>query len=218
MEKKLKSITINNRGVKMRSKSSKSKKIIISLILIIIILLSLILLMFLGVIGKKESCSSDEVIAQKSSVDNQQIIQYYKSMIGDFEEARHEYSVVDINNDNIPELLIYTHGIIGNSIIANTNIYTYDENLGNDDNNYIVFVGTINGRFDNDTILYKMNDGTLLSVSGNMGYEIVSSYSLENDWIIRKSYSTKEVEEYMTGDKEITFKPCTDMSLLDEYK
>ena len=194
----------------MRSRSSKNKKIIFSLMIIIILLIVLFILIFTGVIDKKKK--------KKSSVETSQIIKYYKSMIGDFEEARHEYSVVDINNDNIPELLIYTHGIIGNSIIANTNIYTYDENLGNVDNNYIVFAGIINGRLDNDMILYKMNDGTLLSVSGNMGYEIVSSYSLENNWIVRKKYFSKQVEEYMTGDKEITFKTCTDTSLLDEYK
>lgn len=196
---------------------SKNKKIIFSLIIIILLLIALIILMFTGVIGKKENYSS-EIIKQKNSIETSQIIKYYKSMIGDFEDARHEYSVVDINNDNIPELLIYTHGIVGNSIIANTNVYTYDENLGNDFDNYLVFVGTINGKLDKDTIFYKMNDGSLLSVSGNMGYEIVSSYTLVNDWIVRKNYTTKEVEEYMTGDQEITFKPCTDMSLLDEYK
>ena len=43
-------------------------------------------------------------------------------------------------------------------VFGNLNIYSYDENLGNIDNNYIVFVGTINGQFDKDTILYKMND------------------------------------------------------------
>ncbi len=196
---------------------SKNKKIIFSLMIIILLLIALIVLMFIGIIGKKEKCTN-EITKQKSSVETSQIIKYYKSMVADYEEARHEYSVVDINNDNIPELFIYTHGIIGNYIIANTNIYTYDENLGNDDNNYIVFVGTIDGRLDKDTIFYKMNDGSLLSVSGNMGYEITSSYRLENDWIVRKNYTTKQVEEYMTGDKEITFMPCTDTSLLDEYK
>ena len=196
---------------------SKNKKIIFSLIIIILLLIALIILMFTGVIGKKENYSS-EIIKQKSSIETSQIIKYYKSMIGDFEDARHEYSVVDINNDNIPELLIYTHGIVGNSIIANTNVYTYDENLGNDFDNYLVFVGTINGRLDKDTIFYKMNDGSLLSVSGNMGYEIVSSYTLVNDWIVRTNTQSKETEEYMIGDKEITFKPCTDTSILDEYK
>lgn len=196
---------------------SKNKKIIFSLIIIILLLIALIILMLTGVIGKKEKYSS-EIIKQKSSIETFQIIKYYKSMIGDFEDARHEYSVVDINNDNIPELLIYTHGIIGNSIIANTNVYTYDENLGNDFDNYLVFVGTINGRLDKDTIFYKMNDGSLLSVSGNMGYEIVSSYSLVNDWIVRTNTQSKETEEYLIGDQEITFKPCTDASLLDDYK
>ena len=197
----------------------KSKKIIIFLIIIILLLIGLNVLMLMGVIGKKENCSNEtEIVKQKSSVETSQIIKYYKSMIGNFEKARHEYSVIDINNDNIPELLIYTSGIIGNSIVANTNVYTYDENLENKDNNYIVFVGTINGRLDNNMILYKMNDGSLLSVSGNMGYEVVSSYVLENDWLVRKNYSAKEVSEYTIGDKEITFKPCTDMSLLDDYK
>ncbi len=196
---------------------SKNKKIIFSLMIIILLLIVLIILMFTGIIGKKINCSN-KIINQKSSVEISQIIKYYKSMIADFEDARHEYSVADINSDSIPELLIYTHGIVGNSIIANTNVYTYDENLGNESENYLVFVGTINGRLDKDTIFYKMNDGSLLSVSGNMGYEIVSSYTLENDWIVRKSYYAKEVKEYMTGDKEIIFKPCTDTSLLDEYK
>ena len=139
-------------------------------------------------------------------------------MLADFEKDNHAYSVTDINDDGIPELLIYTGGAIGNSIISDTNVYTYDENLGNDYDNYIVFVGTIPGRIDKDAILYKMNDGTLLSVIGNMGYEKAAYYSLENDWLIRKSYSSKQVLEYMTGDKEIVFKPCTDRSLLDQYK
>ena len=196
---------------------SSSKRNILIIGIVIFILVGLKVLMILGVIGKKDSCNN-ELIRQKSSVDTSQIIEYYKSMIADYEEARHEYSVVDINSDSIPELLIYTHGIVGNSIIANTNVYTYDENLGNESENYLVFVGTINGRLDKDTIFYKMNDGSLLSVTGNMGYEIVSSYILENDLIVRKSYTTKEVEEYLIGDKEITFKPCTDTSILDEYK
>ena len=63
-----------------------------------------------------------------------------------------------------------------------------------------------------------MNDGKLLSVIGKMGYEITSSYSLDNDWLVRTNYSSKYTDEYTIGDKEIIFKPCTDTSLLDEYK
>ena len=76
----------------MRSRS-RNKKIILSLMMIIIVLIVLIVLLLLGVFNKKE-----EIIKQKSSVETSQIIKYYKSMIGDFEDARHEYSVVDINN------------------------------------------------------------------------------------------------------------------------
>ena len=202
----------------MRRRRSNNKCIIFSLMIVILFLVCLIILMFTGVIGKKEESCDIEIKEQKSSVDVSQIIKYYKSMIADYEEARHEYSVIDINNDDIPELLIYTHGIIGKLIITELNVYTYDENLGNEDNNYIVFVGTLNGRLDKDTVFYKMNDGTLLSVTGNMGYEIISSYILENDWLVRTNITSRETMEYTIGDEEIIFKTCTDTSLLDEYK
>lgn len=196
---------------------SKNKKIILSLIIIILLLIVLISLSLTGVIGKKDICQK-KIIKQKSSVNNSQIIKYYKNMIMDYDDARHDYSVADINNDNIPELFIYTHGIIGNLIIAEVNIYTYDEAIGNEYDNFIVFVGTLNGRIDKDTVFYKMNDGKLLSVTGNMGYETTSYYRLENDWLIRTSTQSKETQEYMIGDNEIIFKPCTDTSLLDDYK
>lgn len=200
------------RGVKMRS-----KKIIMFLVATIFLLIVIIVLMITGVIDKNENCNN-EMVMPKSSVDKSQIIEYYKKMVTDYANESHEYSVVDINDDNIPELFIYTTGVIDNSIIANTNVYTYDEAFGNEVDNYVVFIGTLNGRIDNDTIFYKMNDGKLLSVIGKMGYEITSSYSLDNDWLVRTNYSSKYTDEYTIGDKEIIFKPCTDTSLLDEYK
>ena len=118
-------------------------------------------------------------------------------------DSNHLYSVADINNDDIPELFIYVTGSIGNQIIAETSIYTYDENKGNESSNYIVGVGNISGRIDDNTILYKMNDGRLLSVYGHMGYESTTYYKLENDWLIRTDFSSKETEDYMKGDSEI---------------
>lgn len=195
----------------------RSKKIIMFLVATIFLLIVIIVLMITGVIDKNENCNN-EIVMPKSSVDKSQIIENYKKMVTDYANESHEYSVVDINDDNIPELFIYTTGVIDNSIIANTNVYTYDEAFGNEVDNYVVFIGTLNGRIDNDTIFYKMNDGKLLSVIGKMGYEITSSYSLDNDWLVRTNYSSKYTDEYTIGDKEIIFKPCTDTSLLDEYK
>ena len=62
-----------------------------------------------------------------------------------------------------------------------------------------------------------MNDGKLLSVYGHMGYESTTYYKLENDWLVRTDFSSKETEDYMTGDNEIKFSSCNDTSLIDNY-
>ena len=194
--------------------SNKSKKIIM---VIILLLIGLNVIMLVGIVGKKERCSN-KIIKQKSSVSQSQIIEYYKKMIADYDKEEHSYSVKDINNDGIPELFIYTGGVIGNLIIANTYVYTYDENKESEDTNYVIYIGTLHGRIDNDTIFYKMNDGSLLSIIGKQGYETVSSYVLENDWLVRDNIYSKEVSKYTTGDEEIIFNPCNDLSSLEQYK
>lgn len=161
--------------------------------------------------------SSSNVVSQKSSVSKSQILSYYKERISAFSDSNHQYSVIDINNDDIPELFIYVTGTLGNQIIADTSVFTYDENKGDKSNNYIVGVGTVSGRIDNNTILYKMNDGRLLSVYGHMGYESTAYFKLENDWLIRTDFASKQTDNYMSGDNEIQFKPCTDTSLIDNF-
>lgn len=223
-----------------------SKGVIAILVVIIVILLALVVLTGIGTVSFKFSTStsnqqtsknntadnnqnnttnesnnvdknvssSSNVVSQKSSVSKSQILSYYKERISAFSDSNHQYSVVDINNDDIPELFIYVTGMIGNQIIADTSVYTYDENKGDKSNNYIVGVGSVSGRFDN---LYKMNDGRLLFVYGHMGYESTTYFKLENGWLIRTDFSFKQTDNYMSGDKEIQFKPCTDTSLIDNF-
>lgn len=207
--------------------SQKSCKGIISVLcIIIVILLVLVVLIGTGIISFKsneqqvsENNNSLNVnVSQKSSVSKSQILSYYKEKILSFTDSNHQYSVVDINNDDIPELFIYVTGTIGNQIIADTSVYTYDENKGDELSDYVVYVGSISGRIDNNTILYKMNDGKLLSVFGHMGYEVTTYFKLENDWLIRTDFSSRETDDYMLGDNEIQFKPCTDISLIDNFK
>lgn len=207
--------------------SQKSCKGIISVLCIIIaILLVLVVLIGTGIISFKSSeqqvsennNSLNTNVSQKSSVSKSQILSYYKEKISSFTDSNHQYSVVDINNDDIPELFIYVTGTIGNQIIADTSVYTYDENKGDELSDYVVYVGSISGRIDNNTILYKMNDGKLLSVFGHMGYEVTTYFKLENDWLIRTDFSSRETADYMSGDNEIQFKPCTDTSLIDNFK
>lgn len=208
----------------------QSKGVIFILGVIIVILSVLVVLTGTCVLNFKDSendniqvCEDNDDkslsvndIGQKSSISKSQILSYYKDKIADLSSGD-QYSVVDINNDDIPELFIYVTGVIGNQIIADTSVYTYDENKGNEDNNYIVYVGSINGRIDNNTILYKMNDGKLLSVFEHMGYESIAYFELKNDWLIRTDFSSKETDDYMLGDTEIQFMPCDDTSLIDNF-
>lgn len=207
--------------------SQKSCKGIISVLcIIIVILLVLVVLIGTGIISFKSNeqqvsennNSLNTNVSQKSSVSKSQILSYYKEKISSFTDSNHQYSVVDINNDDIPELFIYVTGTIGNQIIADTSVYTYDKNKGDELSDYVVYVGSISGRIDNNTILYKMNDGKLLSVFGHMGYEVTTYFKLENDWLIRTDFSSRETADYMLGDNEIQFKPCTDTSLIDNFK
>ena len=211
--------------------NQKSGNGIIALLVLIVIILSvLVVLTGTGVVSFKNNSNDDVQISddsnvssnendvkQKSSVSKSQILSYYKEKISDLSTSDNLYSVVDINDDDIPELFIYVTGVVGNQIIADTSIYTYDENKGNEDNNYIVFVGSVSGRIDDNTILYKMNDGKLLSVFGHMGYESIAYYELKNDWLVRTDFSSKETNDYMTGDVELQFVSCDDTSLIDNY-
>ena len=210
-------------------KQKSGNGIIALLVVIIVILSGLVVLTGTGVVSFKNNTNDDVQISddnnvslsdvkQKSSVSKSQILSYYKEKISDLSTSDNLYSVVDINDDDIPELFIYVTGVVGNQIIADTSIYTYDENKGNEDNNYIVFIGSVSGRIDNNTILYKMNDGKLLSVFGHMGYESVAYYELKNDWLVRTDFSSKETNDYMIGDTEIQFVSCDDTSLIDNYK
>ena len=205
--------------------------VIAFLVLIVIILSVLVVLTGTGVVSFKNNSNDDVQISddsnvssnendvkQKSSVSKSQILSYYKEKISDLSTSDNLYSVVDINGDDIPELFIYVTGVVGNQIIADTSIYTYDENKGNEDNNYIVFVGSVSGRIDDNTILYKMNDGKLLSVFGHMGYESIAYYELKNDWLVRSDFSSKETNDYMIGDTELQFVSCDDTSLIDNYR
>ena len=213
--------------------NKKSNNVIIMLLIVIIIILSaLVILTGTGMVDfnintKKDNNTTNNVdnneptnnniVSQKSSVSKSEILSYYKNIISMHNGSNQQYSVIDINNDDIPELFIFITGTIDNQIIAETSVYTYDENKGDKSSNYVVGIGSISGRIDNNTILYKMNDGRLLSVYGHMGYESTTYYKLENDWLVRTEFSSKETEDYTKGDNEIKFIPCTDTSLIDNY-
>lgn len=163
------------------------------------------------------SSSGENSVEKKETVTKEQILSYYKELISKHKNTDHTYSVTDINNDGIPELLIFITEMQSNNILAETTVYTYSENKGTKENHYIVAAGVINGRLDTNTSLYKMNDGKLLSVYGKMGFEETTYYALENDTIVKKGYAERETEDYITGDVILRFKSCADTSLIDNF-
>ncbi len=94
---------------------------------------------------------------QKSSVETSKILEYYKDRVAvcatDSSNTEYKYALVDINDDDIPELILYTGGFLGSTIIGEFSVYTYDENIGSASSHYIVSVGTIQGRLNLNTML-----------------------------------------------------------------
>ena len=205
---------------------SKNNNFITILLSIIVITLSSIIIYDKIIMKKQEEKPTINIkqeetstsTKQKTSVDTKQIITYYKNIISGYDNPDYLYSVIDINNDNIPELFVFTTGNIKNERIAYTNIYTYDENKGEKSNNYIVSCGTLIGRIDNSVVLYKTNNGRLLYFYNKMGTKYGEYYKLENDWLIRTKTDLNITENTITNSTEIDFKSINDSSIINNYQ
>ena len=205
---------------------SKTNNFITILLSIIVITLSSIIIYDKIIMKKQEEKPTINIkqeetstsTKQKTSVDTKQIITYYKNIISGYDNPDYLYSVIDINNDNIPELFVFTTGNIKNERIAYTNIYTYDENKGEKSNNYIVSCGTLIGRIDNSVVLYKTNNGRLLYFYNKMGTKYGEYYKLENDWLIRTKTDLNITENTITNSTEIDFKSINDSSIINNYQ
>ena len=162
--------------------------------------------------GEKSSvnCITNEYNSQVISITNDELMDVYKDVVKNTTYSKFSYGIEDINDDGIEELIIKTGN---NEAEYNYYIYTYDE-IFSDSSNHVVLVGDFPG---GHSVLYKMDDGTLMHVRGQMGNETVSIYSLENDWLVRKSTKTSDINgsNYTTGDEKIELVSNTDLSLFD---
>ena len=134
----------------------------------------------------------------------------YKEIINETTYNSFSYGVIDINDDGVDELIIKSGD---NEADYNYYIYTYDEAY-EDSYNHVVLVGEFSG---GHSVLYKMNDGTLMHLRGHMGVETVTIYSLENDWLVRKSVVSNNIGNgnYTKGDKKIELVSGTDLSMFE---
>ena len=127
------------------------------------------------------------------------------------------YSVADLNNDGVPELLHFVTAITesSNTIVADLFIYTFDATKGE-----VVSAGIVYGRVDNDTSVYALNDGTFVLSYYHMGYEKNTYYKLDNNWVVR----TKDNDAVQAANPTkfngtaVQFKKAADKSLLATIK
>ena len=182
------------------------------------IIVSIIIVLILNVVGvirigdkQTTKCNTNSTYSQKITITEDELMDVYKDVVKNTTYSKFTYGIEDINDDGIEELIIKT-GI--SEADYNYYIYTYDEAY-DDSFNHVVLVGDLAG---GHSVLYKMDDGTLMHVRGQMGNETVSIYSLENDWLIRKSAKTKNIKgsgSYTIGDEEIELVSNTDLSLFN---
>ena len=84
----------------------------------------------------------------------------------------------------------------------------------------VIELGKIEGRKENNA-LYKMNDNTLLTVYGHMGYEISTVYKIEKEKLVQISSKERDVqmdENYTTGDELISFDLTANKNQIEKYK
>ena len=181
------------------------------------IIVSIIIVLILNVVGvirigdkQTTKCNTNSTYSQKITITEDELMDVYKDVVKNTTYSKFTYGIEDINDDGIEELIIKT-GI--SEADYNYYIYTYDEAY-DDSFNHVVLVGDLAG---GHSVLYKMDDGTLMHVRGQMGNETVSIYSLENDWLVRKSTKTSDIKgsNYTTGDEKIELVSNTDLSLFD---
>ena len=194
----------------------KNKKIVCGLVgffigvIITTLIFSIIIVFITKSDNKKLSCITSKSYSQKVSISKNNLLDVYKEIINETTYNSFSYVVIDINDDGVDELIIKSGD---NEADYNYYIYTYDEAY-EDSYNHVVLVGEFSG---GHSVLYKMNDGTLMHLRGHMGVETVTIYSLENDWLVRKSVVSNNIGNgnYTKGDKKIELVSGTDLSMFE---
>ena len=194
----------------------KNKKIVCGLVgffigvIITTLIFSIIIVFITKSDNKKLSCITSKSYSQKVSISKNNLLDVYKEIINETTYNSFSYGVIDINDDGVDELIIKSGD---NEADYNYYIYTYDEAY-EDSYNHVVLVGEFSG---GHIVLYKMNDGTLMHLRGHMGVETVTIYSLENDWLVRKSVVSNNIGNgnYTKGDKKIELVSGTDLSMFE---
>lgn len=173
--------------------------------------------------GKEEKENTnciEEVYEQAKNISNSELMTLYANMVS----RSTIYTIADINKDDIPELIVSHDG--AENATKEYTVYTYDEN-NTTTNDYQKLVNA--GTFSNtDGMVYLLEDGTLLSFSGIQCVETQDYYNMYKGNLVRNPEmgGTKNLGdgrdcEYSKAPEdatELTFKPSSDHSLLDNYK
>ena len=191
----------------------KSKKSILIVIFIIILaVISSVLAYYIFKNNTKNINSTEdktieqnnnEIIVNEADIANTKIVKQYDEML----PGQDYYAVIDLDGDGKVELITYKEEYSTTQISAVYTLYKYID--GN-----VIELGKIEGRKENNA-LYKMNDNTLLTVYGHMGYEI------EKEKLVQISSKERDVqmdENYTTGDELISFDLTANKNQIEKYK
>lgn len=186
----------------------------------ILVIINIILIILIGLILSRNISFNNNYSNNKMTISMNELMNLYKEKLNSYVpdhnmDIQIYYSIIDINKDNIPELVIKSGSAEADYKFI---FYTYNENndyYAFDD--YVVYAGTSDG---GHSSLYEMNNKNyLMNIYAHMGAESVSYLTLENDWIVEKRISQRITEdEYKSGDKYIKLVDYKDTSLFDSYK
>lgn len=153
--------------------------------------------------------NNNEIIVNEADIANTKIVKQYDEML----PGHDYYAVIDLDGDGKVELITYKEEYFTTQISAVYTLYKYVD--GN-----VIELGKIEGRKE-DNALYKMNDNTLLTVYGHMGYEISTVYKIEKEKLVQISSKERDVqmdENYTTGDELISFDLTANKNQIEKYK
>ena len=153
--------------------------------------------------------NNNEIIVNEADIANTKIVKQYDEML----PGHDYYAVIDLDGDGKVELITYKEEYSTTQISAVYTLYKYVD--GN-----VIELGKIEGRKE-DNALYKMNDNTLLTVYGHMGYEISTVYKIQKEKLVQISSKERDVqmdENYTTGDELISFDLTANKNQIEKYK
>lgn len=196
------------RGVLMKNK----KKLIHTIKLLVLVNIGLVILIIVLLF---HFINDNNYSNAKMTITKSELMNLYKDKLLSYikeDDNQLEYTIFDINKDNIPELIIKsgdseaTYEFIFYTYNENNSSYAYDD--------YVVYAGTSYGG--HSSLYETTNKNYLVNLYSHMGSTSGFDLTLENDWIVEKRINEKvDIDDYLKNSKRIELISYKDTSLFE---